>query len=140
MLYGKVVLYMWPPYLLMFCFLACKYKSLGAFSPLVIIPHYQIVSIALCIWNITPQWRTLTISLHELASNCSHLSLHFFLFPHSLYIYNFYQWIAFFSWLPHGIINLSVEDIHFLTWSSYTSLQKYTSKCNNFRKNTLGAS
>ena len=39
---------------------------------LVIIFRYQIFSMMWCIWNITPPWRTLTISLNELASKFTH--------------------------------------------------------------------
>ena len=46
MLCDKGMLNMYPPYLLMFWFLASIYKSLEDFSsPLVIIPHHQIFSI-----------------------------------------------------------------------------------------------
>ena len=44
MLCDKVI-YMKPPYLFMFWFLASKYKSLGDFNPLVIITQHQIFSI-----------------------------------------------------------------------------------------------
>ena len=82
----------------MFWFLASKYKTLGDFNPLVIIPHRQIFSIIWCIWNINPKWKTLTISLHELNSKFAHIWAFFFLilFPHSLHIYDLYQWTAFF--------------------------------------------
>ena len=58
----------------------------------MIIFHHQIFSITWYIWNITPEWKTLTITLQI----CSHLSLFFFLFPHSLHIHDLYQWTAFF--------------------------------------------
>ena len=64
----------------MFWFLASKYKLLGEFTVFVIIPHHQIFSILWFIWNITPQWRRLTISLHELASKFAHTCACFFLF------------------------------------------------------------
>ena len=64
----------------MFWFLASKYKLLGEFTVFVIIPHHQIFSILWFIWNITPQWRRLTISLHELASKFAHTCACFLFF------------------------------------------------------------
>ena len=64
----------------MFWFLASMYKLLGEFTVFVIIPHHQIFSILWFIWNITPQWRRLTISLHELASKFAHTCACFFFF------------------------------------------------------------
>ena len=83
---------------IMFWFLASKYKSLEDFNPLVIIAHHQFFSVIWFIWNIH-QWGILTISLHELTSEFAQTLACFFLFLHSLHIYDLYQWIAFFSWL-----------------------------------------
>ena len=80
----------------MFWFLASKYKSLEDFNLLIIIAYHQIFSIIWSIWNITPQWRTLTISLHELASKFARTWACFFSYFHIASIYDLYQWVAFF--------------------------------------------
>ena len=90
MLYDKVMLDVQLTYLLMFWFLTSKYKSLGDFNLLVIIPHHQILSIKWCIWNITSEWTTLTISLHELASKFAHTWAWFFFNFHGASIYTNY--------------------------------------------------
>ena len=92
----------------MLSFLASKYESLADSNPLIIIPHHQIFSVIWCIWNITPQRRALTISLHELGSKFAHTCELFFSYLHIASIYMTYinGWLFFLaSRRNHKLVN-----------------------------------
>ena len=83
----------------------------------------MIFSIIWCIWNITPQWRTLTISLHVLVSKFANTGAVFSISTY-FHIYDLYQWIIFF-------LGFSTES---KTCQSIIMIKIYLSKCKDYQK------